>query len=82
MCGENSSETPNSNSSNEQFSDNFDEPGKLQNLCYYDMEELEELKQYLIEAIAILGPGGCVPKEYTDLLEAIDAEIFERTVLG
>ena len=63
---------------------------KIQDLCCYSIDELEEMMEGLLEAIYILqedfkglyGPTSvAIPKEYTSLLNAIEIEILERTLL-
>ena len=60
----------------------------MESLSAYSVEELEDMREGLCEAISILqhdylsvGMLSHIPKEYVTLLNDIDDELFERSVL-
>ena len=58
----------------------------MQDLSYLSIDELEDMREGLAEAIEILEEDFrmtiLVPKEYRELMHAIDIELFERSVLN
>lgn len=55
---------------------------KLPDVSAFTTEELEDMREGLLEAVEILGPVGAIPKEYSDTLTAITNELAERILLG
>jgi len=55
---------------------------KPPDLSAFSIDELEDMREGLQEAIDILGPAACIPQEYLETMAAIANELIERTLLN